>query len=253
MHHLEGHLYSPWLTTDGSPAPPFPERFVGLVVSGGHTSLYRVVPADEAAVTLLAETRDDAFGEAFDKFGKRLGLPYPQGPLLDRLAERGNAAAAPVARLVGTEELFFSYSGLKTQAVHALEKLEAQGLRMPPIELFIAEPEAAFAAIPQPFLDLAAGFRDSAVRQILDRLTRLHRRAAFAELAVSGGAAANRLLRRRLPAWAEERAVHLRLVPLAYSGDNAAMIAFAAVARLGRGELDDPLVTEAASRLPLGA
>lgn len=253
VHHLEGHLYSPWLTTDGSPAAPFPERFVGLVVSGGHTSLYRVVPADEAAVTLLAETRDDAFGEAFDKFGKRLGLPYPQGPLLDRLAERGDAAAAPVARLVGTEELFFSYSGLKTQAVHALEKLEAQGLRMPPIELFTAEPEAAVAAIPQPFLDLAAGFRDSAVRQILDRLTRLHRRAAFAELAVSGGAAANRLLRRRLPAWAEERAVHLRLVPLAYSGDNAAMIAFAAVARLGRGELDDPLVTEAASRLPLGA
>ena len=253
VHHLEGHLYSPWLTTDGSPAAPFPERFVGLVVSGGHTSLYRVVPADEAAVTLLAETRDDAFGEAFDKFGKRLGLPYPQGPLLDRLAERGDAAAAPVARLVGTEELFFSYSGLKTQAVHALEKLEAQGLRMPPIELFTAEPEAAVAAIPQPFLDLAAGFRDSAVRQILDRLTRLHRRAAFAELAVSGGAAANRLLRRRLPAWAEERAVHLRLVPLAYSGDNAAMITFAAVARLGRGELDDPLVTEAASRLPLGA
>lgn len=254
VHHLEGHLYSPWLTTDGSPAEPLPGRFVGLVVSGGHTSLYDVVPGSASAVTLLAETRDDAFGEAFDKFGKRLGLPYPQGPLLDRLAERGDAAAAPVARLVGTEELFFSYSGLKTQAVRALEQLEAKGLRMPPIELLGEGAEAAVLdAIPQPFLDLAAGFRDSAVRQILDRLTRLHRRAPFADLAVSGGAAANRLLRRRLPEWASERGVTLRLVPLVYSGDNAAMIAFAALARLERGDVDDPLVVEAASRLPLGA
>lgn len=252
VHHLEGHIYSPWLATDGSPATPFPDRFVALVVSGGHTSLYRVAPASVASIALLAETRDDAFGEAFDKFGKRLGLPYPQGPLLDRLAERGDAAAAPVARLVGTEELFFSYSGLKTQAVHALEKLEATGLRMPPTSQFTAEPEAALEAIPQPFLDLAAGFRESAVRQILDRLTRLHRREPFADLAVSGGAAANRLLRRRLPEWAAERAVALRLVPLPYSGDNAAMIAFAALARLARDESDDPLVAEAASRLPLG-
>ena len=252
VHHLEGHIYSPWLATDGSPAAPFPNGFVALVVSGGHTSLYRVAPASAASIALLAETRDDAFGEAFDKFGKRLGLPYPQGPLLDRLAERGDAAAAPVARLVGTEELFFSYSGLKTQAVHALEKLEAQGLRMPPLGEFIAAPEAAIDAVPQPFLDLAAGFRDSAVRQVLDRLTRLHRREPFAELAVSGGAAANRLLRRRLPEWAAERAVTLRLVPLVYSGDNAAMIAFAALARLARNESDDPLVAEAASRLPLG-
>ena len=205
-------------------------------------------------MTLLAETRDDAFGEAFDKFGKRLGLPYPQGPLLDQLAERGDAVAAPVARLAGTEELFFSYSGLKTQAVHRAR--EARGAGPPHAADRAVHRRAAarrLAAIPQPFLDLAAGFRDSAVRQILDRLTRLHRREPFAELAVSGGAAANRLLRRRLPGWAAERGVTLRLVPLVYSGDNAAMIAFAAVARLARGELDDPLVAEAASRLPLGA
>jgi N6-L-threonylcarbamoyladenine synthase len=251
VHHLEGHIYSPWLTVDGGPAAPFPERFVGLVVSGGHTSLYRVQPGGSPAVTLLAETRDDAFGEAFDKFGKRLGLPYPQGPLLDRLAERGEAARAPVARLVGTDELFFSYSGLKTQAVHALEKLEAQGLRLP--EIALPADDAMLDRLPQPLLDLAAGFRDSAVRQVLDRLTRLHRREPFRELAVSGGAAANRLLRRRLPEWAAEREVELRLVPLVYSGDNAAMIAFAALARFARGASDDPLVAEAASRLPLGA
>ncbi len=250
VHHLEGHLFSPWLTTDGSPAAPFPARFVGLVVSGGHTSLYRVecgAAAMSGGITLLAETRDDAFGEAFDKFGKRLGLPYPQGPRLDELAEEGNAAAAPLARLAGTEELFFSYSGLKTQAVSALEKLEAAGVLLPPAALDSAQP------MPQPVLDLAAGFRDSAVRQILDRLTRLHRRAPFAELAVSGGAAANRLLRRRLPEWAAEREVTLRLVPLLYSGDNAAMIAFAALAKLARGDSDDPLTAEATSRRALGA
>jgi 1-acyl-sn-glycerol-3-phosphate acyltransferase len=120
---------------------------------------------------------------------------------------------------------------------------------MPATQRFTEAPAAALDAVPQPLLDLAAGFRDSAVRQVLDRLTRLHRREPFAELAVSGGAAANRLLRRRLPDWAAERGVALRLVPLVYSGDNAAMIAFAAVARLERGESDDPLVAEAASRL----
>ncbi|MEO8275206.1 MAG: tRNA (adenosine(37)-N6)-threonylcarbamoyltransferase complex transferase subunit TsaD [Thermoanaerobaculia bacterium] len=244
VHHLEGHIYSPWLATDGRPADPFPAKFVALVVSGGHTSLYRVTPGGSDAIQLLAETRDDAFGEAFDKFGKRLGLKYPQGPRLDELAELGDANAAPIARLVGTDELFFSYSGLKTQAVTALEKLEAAGIRSP------AQPEDPF---PQPLLDLAAGFRDSAVRQILDRLTRLHRREPFAVLAVSGGAAANRLLRRRLPEWAAERGVELRLVPLVFSGDNAAMIAFAALARLARRDFDDPLVAEAASRIPLGA
>lgn len=249
VHHLEGHLYSPYLGASadagagraaGPPADPVPERFVGLVVSGGHTSLYRV---DGAALETLAETRDDALGEAFDKLGKRLGLPYPQGPRVDELAELGRAEAAPMPRLGGTEELFFSYSGLKTQAIHEIEKLEARGVA--------TTPAAGEPPFPQPVLDLLAGFRDSAVRQILDRLTRLHRRAPFAELAVSGGAAANRHLRRKLPTWAAERGVVLRLVPLVYSGDNAAMIAFAALRRLRRGKSDDPLTIEVASRQAL--
>jgi len=83
VHHLEGHLYSPFLDVEGGPAEPVPQSFVGLVVSGGHTCLYRV---DDAEITTLAETRDDAIGEAFDKIGKKVGLPYPQGPLVDELA-----------------------------------------------------------------------------------------------------------------------------------------------------------------------
>lgn len=243
IHHLEGHLVSPYLGVDGAPAEPIPERFVGLVVSGGHTSLYRVAAA---SVDTIAETRDDAFGECFDKVGKRLGLPYPQGPLVDRLAELGEAARSPLPRLAGTEELFFSYSGLKTQAILAIERLEADGVAT-------AADLASEPPLPARVLDLLAGFRDSAVRQVLDRLTRLHRREPFDRLAVSGGAAANRELRRRLPGWAAERGVDLRLVPLAYSGDNAAMIAFAARLRLARGERgDDPRAVAAASRLALG-
>jgi len=241
VHHLEGHIYSPFLAIDGAEAAPIPDDFVALVVSGGHTSLYRV---DRGTITTLAETRDDAFGEAFDKFGKRLGLPYPQGPKVDVLAESGDAAAHRLPRAAGRDELFFSYSGLKTQAVVELEKLERAGVdtmarldREPPL--------------PQPVLDLVAGFRDSAVRQVLDRLNRLHRREPFARLAVSGGAAANRELRRRLVGWADEHGVELALVPLVYSGDNAAMIAFAALARHRRGASDDPLAVEAASRLAI--
>jgi N6-L-threonylcarbamoyladenine synthase len=242
VNHLEGHLYSPWLLPAGAPAETIPMQFVGLVVSGGHTSLYRV---DGGRVETIAETRDDALGEAFDKLGKRLGLPYPQGPEVDRLAEFGSARDAPLSRLAGTEELFFSFSGLKTQAVLAVERLERAGVG--------TTPDGSERRFAQPVLDLLAGFRESAVRQILDRLTRLHRRQPFAELAVSGGAAANRELRRRLPAWAAERGVNLRLVPLVYSGDNAAMIAFAALARLARGAVDDPLAARATSRLPIPA
>jgi N6-L-threonylcarbamoyladenine synthase len=248
VHHLEGHLVSPYLAeTPGEPAREPPERFVGLVVSGGHTSLYGV---EAGTIETLAETRDDAFGEAFDKLGKRLGLAYPQGPKLDRLAERGDAKRAPLPRLAGTDELFFSYSGLKTQAIVALERLEAEGRTSA-----VADPDDPDHPDTAPELaDLAAGFRDSAVRQVLDRLTRLHRRRPFAQLAVSGGAAANRELRRRLPAWAAERGVELALVPLAYSGDNAAMIAFAALHRIRRGlPADDPLAAAPFSRGPLAA
>ena len=241
IHHLEGHLFSPCLREGAAEALPISDEFVGLVVSGGHTSLYGVAAG---AIETLAETRDDAIGEAFDKLGKRLGLPYPQGPRVDALAERGEAARAPIPRLAGTEELFFSFSGLKTHAIGAVERLERAGVATVP-----APGDDPF---PQAVYDLLAGFRESAVRQVLDRLTRLHRRRPFAELAVSGGAAANRELRRRLPEWAREREVSLRLVPLVHSGDNAAMIAFAAQRRLALGEAgDDPLAAAAASRLAI--
>ncbi len=240
MHHLEGHLYSPFLASSPGPAAPIPAHFVGLVVSGGHASLLAV---DHGAVHSLAETRDDAMGEVFDKVGKRLGLPYPQGPLVDRLAERGDPRAFPFKLPRVESELFFSFAGLKSQTLRALAALEAQGVLTPTRRL---DPDD----LPQPALDLLAGFRQAAVRQVSDRVDRLHRRQPFSLLAVSGGAAANRLLRDELQTWATAKGVDLRLVPLVYAGDNAAMIAFAALLRERRGERDDPRDSRVASRIP---
>lgn len=270
VHHLEGHLYSPFLPPPGGGPPAaaerVPERFTGLIVSGGHSGLFAVAADGGAArVTTVAETRDDAMGEAFDKVGKRLGLPYPQGPRVDELAERGEASRSPFAvpRVgeKGGDALDFSYSGLKSQALRAIEALEERGvLPAPAARAARGGAEAAAgedggAPFPQEALDLMAGFRRAAVGQVLDRVRRLHRQrraeGGIELLAVSGGAAANRLLRRELAAWAEEEGVALRLVPLAYSGDNAAMIAHAALLRERRGEHDDPLAAEAASRIPL--
>jgi N6-L-threonylcarbamoyladenine synthase len=253
VHHLEGHLYSPFLPPPGAadsplPAEEVPRRFAGLVLSGGHCSLFAV---EEGGVETLGEARDDAIGEVFDKLGKRLGLPYPQGPRIDELAELGDAGAirSGARRLTVPacgDSLDFSYSGLKSQALLEVERLEES---LGPLDRW-GETEGAGRA-PQPLLDLLAGFRAAAVAQVLDRLNRLVERRRLEVLAVSGGAAANRLLRRELPVWAERHGVDLRLVPLAYAGDNAAMIAFAALLRHRRGSLGDPFTVEAESRIAL--
>ena len=245
VHHLEGHLYSPFLRPPGDPEPPEtpPARFVGLVLSGGHSSLFAVADGE---VSTLGETRDDAIGEVFDKVGKRLGLLYPQGPRVDELAEQGTPGAQrlPVARF--GDGLDFSYSGLKSQTLLEIERLERT---LGPIDL--GRDLGGGAPPPQPVLDLLAAFRKAAVGQVFERLDRLHERQPLGLLAVSGGAAANRLLRRELPPWAEQHGVELRLVPLLYSGDNAAMIAHAALLRHRRGSTGDPFAAEAESRIAL--
>lgn len=243
VHHLEGHLYSPFLQSNGEPAEEVPERFTGLVVSGGHTSLLDI---RGGRVTSLIETRDDAMGEVFDKVGRQLGLPFPQGPVVDRLAEKGMASRTLFKVPRVKDELFFSYSGLKTQALREIRSLEERGLFVrPPAGGCVPEEE-----LPQPVLDLLASFRAAAVQQIIDRLRRVRNRHAIDTLAVSGGVAANRLLRAELIRWAETASVNLRLVSLKYSGDNAAMIAFAALMRQRLGLADDPLGTAVASRIP---
>lgn len=240
IHHLEGHLYSPFLGASGEAAERPPNEFIGLVVSGGHTCLLEV---RDAQVSTLAETRDDALGEAFDKVGKRLGLSFPAGPQVDVLAEQGAAEAHPLPISSCGESLDFSYSGLKTRTLLEIERLEEAG-----VEVQLDPGDGASA--PGEVLDLLAGFRRAAVGQVVDRLERLHRDRTIERLAVSGGAAANRLLRRALTEWAQEHGIELKLVPLRYSTDNAAMIAHAALLRHRRGIADDPRSVEAASRIP---
>ncbi len=275
VHHLEGHLYSPFLAPPTSPtakspscppageapgvAPPaaagddaaeVPQAFYGLILSGGHSGLFSVL---QGQVETLGETRDDAFGEVFDKVGKRLGLPYPQGPRVDELAERGDAQAFRLPIPACGDAFEFSYSGLKSRTLTEIERLET---RLGPLDGELP-PGSDARHLPQPVLDLLASFRHAAVAQVLDRLDRLvaagwHRQqhANRPPLAVSGGAAANRLLRRQLPAWSAHHGIDLRLVPLPYAGDNAAMIAFAALQRQSRGQSDDPFAAEAESRIP---
>ena len=242
IHHLEGHLYSPFLSAHGQPAEKLPDEFVGLVVSGGHTSLLEV---HGKHIRSLVETRDDAMGEVFDKVGKRIGLLYPQGPKVDELAEKGQASTVMFKVPPVDDELFFSFSGLKSQALREIELLEQRGKLSPE--------RPAPEAMPPDGLNLLASFRDGAVRQIIDRLRRLHQRRPIKTLAVSGGAAANRLLRRQLVRWAEEASVNLRLVPLRFSGDNAAMIAYAALLRQLHGLPAEAVETVVQSRIPFEA
>ena len=266
VHHLEGHLVSPYLALPGEgAAEDVPDRFVGLVVSGGHTALYDVAPE---GTRTLGETRDDAMGECFDKIGKRLGLPFPGGPLVDRLAERADvdrrgrvALSSGEALLYRTprcgDTLDFSYSGLKTQAQVDIEKLEKEHDAAVGGGALAAalEREGSLSSEAPPVADAASllgAVRHAAVRQLVDRLERRYRDVPFQRLAVSGGVAANRLLRREVVAWGERRGVDVRLVPLVYCGDNAAMIAHAALRRHLRGAGSDSFETDAVSRLPVG-
>ncbi len=235
VHHLQGHLFSPFLDPDGHPAVTPPNQFIGLVVSGGHTALYRV---EAGRIETLGTTRDDAMGEAFDKVGKRLGFDYPQGPRVDQVAEDGDPDRFAFTLPKCGETLDFSYSGLKTQAVNHWSDLERN----------LGEQEGIDGKV---VADLLAGFRQAAVSQILDRLDRLQHTQEIRHLAVSGGAAANRLLRRQLVDWAQVEGIELSLVPLRFSGDNAAMIAHAALRRAYRGDHDDPFSAEASSRVTL--
>lgn len=219
VNHLEGHLYSPFLRNDGSPMAEIPFPFLGVVVSGGHSALYRV---DEGfVVTRLAKTRDDAAGEAYDKVGKKLGLGYPGGPAVDRLAATGDPRRFELPRpRFGDGSLDFSFSGLKTAVLRHLEKLG-------PLPSEGAEPTRDLA-------DLAAGFQAAVIDCIASRVAEATDRFSPRAVAVSGGVAANRGLRERLSAWGDRRRLPVLFPGGILAGDNAAMIALAGALRYHR-------------------
>lgn len=209
VHHLEGHLLSPFLSAD---PPEFP--FVALLVSGGHTQLMRVDGVGH--YELLGETIDDAAGEAFDKTAKLLGLGYPGGPALSKLAEQGDAKAFKLPRpLLHSGDLDFSFAGLKTAVLTQAKKLGGE----------LEARKADLAASTQ------AAIVEVLVRKSLDALER----SAMNRLVVAGGVGANKLLRSELNAMAKRRNVRVHYPELHLCTDNGAMIAMAAALRLQSG------------------
>jgi N6-L-threonylcarbamoyladenine synthase len=232
VHHVAGHVAAAFLAHGDIPLPA-----IALVVSGGHTSLYEV--PEEGVHRLLGRTRDDAAGEAFDKVAKLLGLGYPGGPVIDRLARGANerAVAFTVARIKdGRSD--FSFSGIKTAV---LLHVRREGIT----------PVADASDVPQVVRDLVASFQ----RTVVDALVRGLARAAEAHrprsLILTGGVAANSLLRREAEAKARELGVPVFIPPLELTTDNAAMIAAAGDVGLRRGVRGD-LGLNAEPHLALG-
>jgi len=223
VHHLEGHLLAPLLEPD---PPPFPH--IALLVSGGHTMLIEVQAI--GSYRLLGETRDDAAGEAFDKTAKLLGLPYPGGPELARLAERGRPGTFDFPRpMVDRPGLEFSFSGLKTAVLHAIRGREmTDTLRA----------------------DVAEGVQISIVETLTVKALRALEATGLDTLVISGGVSANRSLRERLADAARRQGARVYYPRIEFCTDNAAMIAVAGLARLKAGQ-HDGLAIEARARWPL--
>ncbi len=222
INHLEGHALSPRLA-DASLEYPY----ALLLVSGGHCQLLRVDGVGQ--YRRFATTIDDALGEAFDKSAKMLGLGYPGGPAVERLAAEGDPQAVPLPRpLVGSGEPHFSFAGLKSAVLRAHES-------------------GRYSAA-----DIAASFQQAAVDCLLDR-TRiaLEEMGHVNALVLAGGVAANCTIRGALEQLAEENALAFTAPPLPLCTDNAAMIAWAGIERLAAGAKADPLDIAARPRWPL--
>jgi N6-L-threonylcarbamoyladenine synthase len=212
VNHVEAHLRSPWLE---NPTLPYPA--LALVVSGGHSHIFHCPGPAEAS--LVAATRDDAAGEALDKLAKKLRLPYPGGPVMDRLSDRGDPRAVPFSLpRMSSGSLDYSFSGLKTAALHYLQGagFEAQ-----------ADPDPD--ALPQWEYDLIASYQRRVVDHLLQRMKSAALLLRPASLVMAGGVACNRLLRARLAALAGDLGLAAGFPSPRFCTDNAAMVAFRAL------------------------
>ncbi|AAU90995.1 tRNA (adenosine(37)-N6)-threonylcarbamoyltransferase complex transferase subunit TsaD [Methylococcus capsulatus] len=220
VHHMEGHLLAPLL----EPEPPeFP--FVALLVSGGHTLLVEV--RGIGVYQVLGESLDDAAGEAFDKTAKLLGLGYPGGPALARLAEKGRAERFHFPRpMTDRPGLDFSFSGLKTHALNVL---------------------AALPGTPQDKADIACAFQAAIVDTLVLKCRRAMRETGLGRLVVAGGVSANQAVRKGLQAMAESERYRVYFPRPEFCTDNGAMIAFAGCWRLRAGQFE-PSAIEARAR-----
>ncbi len=223
VHHMEGHLLAPMLEEN---VPEFP--FVALLISGGHTQLVGVQGIGQ--YRLLGESLDDAAGEAFDKIGKLLGLAYPQGPALARMAESGDPKKYNFPRpMVNRPGLDFSFSGLKTFAINTFNQTDKSG---------------------QVKADIAWAFQEAIADTLVIKSKRALKQSGMQRLVVAGGVSANQRIRTKLLEMVEQLTATVYFPKLEFCTDNGAMIAFAGCQRLLAGYFD-PLVIKAAPRWPL--
>jgi N6-L-threonylcarbamoyladenine synthase len=264
VNHLEGHIHAVFLEAHKSGlSPALPA--VCLIVSGGHTVLYEVQPKDIARTDAAAlwsyrrigQTRDDAAGEAYDKVSKLLGLGYPGGPILDRLAHAAANAPAPVKfgpTKTRGNPLDFSFSGLKTAVLYHLRENPDYGVEIQAREAAIARGERKFDQLvplcSQKTLGLVREFQNAVVRDLVDRALKAAEELAVATILVSGGVAANRQLRSTFEERARAKGLHVYFPSMALSTDNAAMIAAAAYPRFRNNILAD-LSLNALASMPI--
>lgn len=217
VNHLEGHIVAPFLKDEQYQSEfKMDEPFLGLAISGGHTSIYQI--REFGKYEVLGATLDDAAGEAFDKFGKMVGLGFPGGAQVDRLAKQGNPKAFDFPRsMIKENNYLMSFSGLKSSAQRLVQSLG---------------PEKVQAQIS----DLCASFQEAIVDVLITKFDRAVINTGIKRVVVTGGVSANSRLRERAESWARSRNLQLQIPPLRYCTDNAAMIGYAGILRLNRGE-----------------
>lgn len=216
VNHIEGHILSAFLWDKINKTPAdlqFP--FLALIVSGGHTHLFEVKSFGDYRI--IGQTLDDAAGEVLDKFARMVGLDYPGGASVDKLAQSGQRGSYAFPKIsLKQKGLNFSFSGLKTAAVHLIKKIK------------LTENKNTLA-------NLCADFQEAVVNQIMDKLDQTVYQFPFKQIVIAGGVSANSRLREQALSWAEEKNMQLFLPPLQYCTDNAAMIAYIGSQNLLKG------------------
>ena len=224
VSHVKGHIAANYI--DSTLGPPY----LCLLASGGHTAIVKVL--DYENLELIAQSRDDACGEAFDKVARVLGLPYPGGPEIQRLAHEGKPVYdMPKPKFNGLDDLYFSYSGLKTFVINLVHNLEQKGQEIPSA-------------------DIAASFQKCAVSQLVDTLELAIQKTGIKKIAVAGGVSANEELRRRFDELAS-KGCEVHYPKLKYCTDNAAMIGAEACFMIKDGVAPSELTLDAKATVPL--